>query len=93
MTEQELNDLSAYFDGYGSPYDDTILKLISEYKKQAERAEGLLKQTGHNFEVNRKLTNQLDIAREAINKAIAAFNQDEHQQGMSILLNTLEDEQ
>lgn len=43
MTEKELNDLSAYFDGYGSPHDDTILKLILEYKKQAERAQELEK--------------------------------------------------
>lgn len=36
MNEQKLKEIAYYFDGYGSPHDDDILKLIDEYKRYRE---------------------------------------------------------
>jgi len=44
--------------------------LIAYAKEQSERVEKLLEQTGHNFEVNRKLDAQNKHYREAIEKAV-----------------------
>lgn len=36
MNEQKLKEIAYYFDGYGNPHDDDILKLIDEYKRCRE---------------------------------------------------------
>lgn len=66
---QDMQDHSRFADTCMSLYEDDWLHWIARYaKEQSERAEKLLAQTGHNFEVNRKLN--------AENEDLSAANND-----------------
>lgn len=42
MIEQKLEELRYYFTGYGSPHDETILKMIEQNKRYQEAIEDVL---------------------------------------------------
>lgn len=71
--EAKYSTLTITSERDGIEYTDVDVKdlvfLIQNGFKQAERVGILLEQTGHNFEVNRKLDAQNKRYREAIEKA------------------------
>ena len=70
MNDKTLEELRYYFTSYGSPHDETILKLIEENKRYREAKKQIEEKYEYFQDVPSSVSTGLSMAIEILDKAL-----------------------